>query len=59
MAYEALLPASRRLSVPMEALAALGAERRIRHEGTSDDPRVHALVQEIVRGGRAHGFAGV
>jgi precorrin-6B methylase 2 len=34
----------------MEALAALGAELRLRREGSEADPRVRHLLQEVVRG---------
>ena len=48
MSFESLMAVSQRLSVSLEALAALGAELRLRREGLDGDPRVRALLHEVV-----------
>jgi hypothetical protein len=50
MSFETVIAECRRLNVSMEALAALGAELRLRREGASADPRVRRILQEVVRG---------
>jgi precorrin-6B methylase 2 len=50
MSLETLMAASQRLNASLEALAALGAELRLRREGSEADPRVRRLLQEVVRG---------
>jgi precorrin-6B methylase 2 len=50
MSFETLIAASQRLNAAMEALAALGAELRLRREATDADPRVRRALQDIVRG---------
>jgi precorrin-6B methylase 2 len=48
MSFESLMAASHRLSVSVEALAALGAELRLRQEGLEGDPRIRALLLDVV-----------
>ena len=48
MSFESLMAASHRLSVSVEALAALGAELRLRQEGLEGDRRVRALLHDVV-----------
>ena len=48
MSFESLMAVSQRLSVSLEALAALGAELRLRREGLGGDPRVRALLHDVV-----------
>jgi precorrin-6B methylase 2 len=48
MSFESLMAVSQRLSVSPEALAALGAELRLRREGLDGDPRVRALLHDVV-----------
>ena len=48
MTFESLMAVSQRLSVSVEALAALGAELRLRQEGLEGDPRVRALLHDVV-----------
>jgi SAM-dependent methyltransferase len=48
MSFESLMAISQRLSVSVEALAALGAELRWRQEGLEGDARVRALLHEVV-----------
>src|SRR4051812_1481431 len=50
MSFETLLATSQRLNASLEALAVLGAELRLRVEGSTADPRVRALLQQVVRG---------
>lgn len=50
MSFESLMDVTQRLSASMEALAALGAELRLRREGASAHPQTRQLLQEIVRG---------
>ena len=50
MSFESLMGVTQRLSASMEALAALGAELRLRRDGTSADPRTRQLLQKIVSG---------
>src|SRR5581483_3834748 len=50
MSVEKLLAASQRLNVSVEALAALGADLRLRTEGLSADPAVSALLAEVAQG---------
>src|SRR5215470_10343148 len=49
MSFESLLAESRRLSVSVEALAALGAQLRLQEQGLNGDLRVRALLDEVVR----------
>jgi precorrin-6B methylase 2 len=49
MSFETLLAASQRMNASLEALAALGAELRLRREGSEGDPRVRRLLQDVVR----------
>jgi SAM-dependent methyltransferase len=46
MSVEALMSASLRLAEPVEALAALGAELRLRQDGQSPPPQIRALLLE-------------
>jgi SAM-dependent methyltransferase len=48
VSFESLMAVSQRLSVSLEALAALGAELRLRREGLDGDPRVRALLHDVV-----------
>ena len=48
MSLESLMAVSQRLSVSLEALAALGAELRLRRERLDGDPRVRALLHDVV-----------
>jgi precorrin-6B methylase 2 len=48
MSFESLMAVSQRLSVSLEALAALGAELRLRRQGLDGDPRVRALLHDVV-----------
>jgi SAM-dependent methyltransferase len=48
MSFESLMATSQRLSVSVEALAALGAELRWRQEGLEGDARVRALLHDVV-----------
>lgn len=50
MSFDSLMKAAERLSFSMEALAALGAELRLRREGLFAAPRVRQLLQEVVQG---------
>jgi hypothetical protein len=50
MSFGSLMSAAMRLSASMEALAALGAELRLRREGLFSAPRVRQLLQEVVQG---------
>jgi len=49
MSFESLMDVTQRLSASMEALAAVGAELRLRRDGASADPRTRELLQEVVR----------
>jgi precorrin-6B methylase 2 len=49
MSFESLLGALQRLSVSVEALAALGAQLRLQQQELDGDPRVRALLNEVVR----------
>jgi precorrin-6B methylase 2 len=50
MSLESLIAASQSLNASVEALAALGAELRLRRDGAEADPRVRELLQQIVQG---------
>jgi SAM-dependent methyltransferase len=50
MSFESLIAASQSLNASVEALAALGAELRLRRDGSEADPRVRELLQQIVHG---------
>jgi SAM-dependent methyltransferase len=50
MSFESLMRVTQRLTASMEALAALGAELRLRRDGASAHPQTRQLLQEIVRG---------
>ena len=47
MSFEALIAAVQRFSVSVEALAALGAELRLRRNGVDCDPSVQTLLREV------------
>lgn len=49
MSLDTLMSAALRLNASMEALAALGAEIRLRREGLFVAPRVRQLLQEVVQ----------
>ena len=49
MSFESLIATSQRLSVSLEALAALGAQLHLKHEGLDVDPRMRTLLNEIER----------
>jgi ubiquinone/menaquinone biosynthesis C-methylase UbiE len=49
MSFDSLMSAVQRLSASMDALAALGAELRVRREGLFAAPRVRQLLQEVVQ----------
>ena len=49
MSFELLISTVQRLLVSVEALAALGAELRIRREGLPVDPEVVARLRDVVR----------
>lgn len=49
MSSDSLMSAVQRLSTSMEALAALGAELRLRRHGLFATPRVRQLLQEVVQ----------
>jgi precorrin-6B methylase 2 len=48
MNFESLMTKLRTLSSSVEALAAIGAELRLRQEELNGDPRVRSLLQEVV-----------
>jgi hypothetical protein len=48
MSFETLMTELRALNSSVEALAALGAELRLRCEGLGGDPRVRPLLQDVV-----------
>jgi len=50
MSAETLLSVSQRLNASVEALAALGAELRLRRDGTKTDARVRDRLQEVIAG---------
>jgi SAM-dependent methyltransferase len=49
MSVESLMAAALRLSVSVDSLAAVGAELQLRQEGPDVDPRVRALLHDILR----------
>jgi precorrin-6B methylase 2 len=49
MSFESLLLGIQRLSGSVEALAALGAQLRLQQEKLDGDPRVRALLNDVVR----------
>jgi len=49
MSFESLLSELQRLSVSVEALAAVGAQLRLQQQGLDADPGVRALLSEVVR----------
>ena len=49
MGFEALMGVVRRLSASTEALAALGAELRLRRDGAQADPGTRQLLQDVLR----------
>jgi hypothetical protein len=49
MSFESLMTKLRILSSTVEALAAIGAESRLRQDELNGDPRVRSLLQEVVR----------
>jgi hypothetical protein len=48
MSFESLMTKCQTLKSSIEALAAIGAELRLRREKLSGDPRVRPLLQEVV-----------
>lgn len=50
MSFESLMGTTQRLSASMGALAALGAELRLRRDAASAHPQTRQLLQEIVHG---------
>jgi hypothetical protein len=48
MTFESLMTKLRNLNSSVEALAAIGAEARLRQEEFDGDPRVRSLLQEVV-----------
>jgi SAM-dependent methyltransferase len=48
MSFESLMTKLRNLNSSVEALAAIGAEARLRQEEFDGDPRVRSLLQEVV-----------
>jgi len=50
MSFESLMGVVQRLNASTEALAALGAELRLRREGAQADPGTRQLLQDILRG---------
>jgi hypothetical protein len=48
MGFEALIAAIRRLSVSVEALAAIGAELRLRGDALDGDPRVRSALHDAI-----------
>jgi SAM-dependent methyltransferase len=48
MSFESLMTELTALNSSVEALAALGAELRLRREGLGGDPRVRSFLQEVV-----------
>jgi SAM-dependent methyltransferase len=50
MSFESLMGVVQRLNASTEALAALGAELRLRRDGAQADPETRQLLQDIVRG---------
>jgi SAM-dependent methyltransferase len=49
VSFDSLMAVSQRLNASLEALAALGAELRLRQSGEAGDPRVRALLQDVLR----------
>lgn len=49
MSFESLLAVIQRLSISVEALAALGAQLRLQQQGRDGDPRVRTLLSAVVR----------
>src|SRR2546426_12814068 len=49
MSAESLMKTVLRLNTSVEALAALGAELHLRQKGVDGDPRVRAILQQIVQ----------
>src|SRR5262249_54727524 len=49
MSFEVLMGVVQRLNASTEALAALGAELRLRREGPQADPETRQLLQDILR----------
>jgi hypothetical protein len=48
MTFEALVATTLRLQSSLDALAALGAELRIRREGLPVDPRLAAALRDVI-----------
>jgi len=59
MSFEALMGVTQRLGASMEALAALGAELRLRREGAAAHPPTRQLLQQIVAGIDPHLLDGI
>jgi hypothetical protein len=59
MSFESLMTELRPLNSSVEALAALGAELRLRREGLGGDPRVRSLLQDVVHKIDPELFAGL
>jgi hypothetical protein len=49
MSFESMIAAAQRLSISVEALAALGAQLRLQQDLVEGNPRVRALLNEIAR----------
>jgi len=49
MSFESLMAATHRLCASMDALAALGAELRVRRDGLSPPPQIRKLLQDVVQ----------
>lgn len=59
MSVEQLISAAQRLSASVDALAALGAELRLRRNGKFAPPRVRQLVQEVLHAIDPHLLEGI
>jgi SAM-dependent methyltransferase len=49
LSHQSLLPVLQRLNSSMEALAAIGAELRLRQSGAPADPRLQTLLREAIQ----------
>ena len=59
MSMEKLVSAAQKLSASVDALAAVGAELRLRRNGTFAPPRIRQMLQEVVQAVDPHMFDGV
>ena len=48
MSFQSLLAISQRLNASLESLAAISAELQLRKSGTPADPRVRALLGDVI-----------